>query len=641
MEPQDKHRIDKLESSLYSRAHPKEYSDVRTSVPPRNVTVDPTWKSDVPLQDLVAKARMDKEHKQSKIIKRILWGSVVFFVVALGMGAYIFFGGSNMVSANNIDIAVSGPTSTAGGSELSLDVIVSNNNSASLDNVALSVVYPDGTKVAGNLASPLTRDSVNVGSIPAHGKVTETLKSVLFGQKDTIQNIKITLEYSIQGSSAVFYKDKNYDIGIASSPIIVTPTFPTTVNSGQPFDITLDINSNTDVTLNSVLLSAVFPFGYTFTSSVPAPLVGNNIWNIGDLAVGGKQKVVIHGMLAAQNLEQRTFQFSVGLADTNQGKTLATSLTTISGTVTVDKPLVDLALSIAGNSGDYVSKPGERVPVIINWQNNTPTSLLNTTLSVKLTGLALDRNSVIVNGGFYRSVDNTVIWDYTNNKNFVQIDPGAKGVVSFSFNPLISLPPSAHNQSIIISANWASNQLSADNNATTVTSSANQNVLVGTTLGLSAQVVRTLGPFKNTGPIPPQADKQTSYTIIWTLTNSLNDATSTVVSAVLPQYVSWDNATSPSQEQVIFDPISNTVTWNAGTVAGGTGFGSSPRQASFQVTLQPSLSQVGTMPDLVGETTVTGMDSFTGAQLQTSRVALNTRFSSDPSFKEGNQIIIK
>ena len=156
MEPQDKHRIDKLESSLYSRAHPRDYSDKRTAVPPHNIEVNSTWQNDANLEDLAAKVRMNKEHKQSVVIKRILWGSIIFFLMALGVGAYIFFNGSNMVSANNIDISVSGPTSTPGGSELSLGVIVSNNNNAALENVTLSIVYPDGTKVAGNLATSLT-----------------------------------------------------------------------------------------------------------------------------------------------------------------------------------------------------------------------------------------------------------------------------------------------------------------------------------------------------------------------------------------------------------------------------------------------------------------------------------------------------
>ena len=435
----------------------------------------------------------------------------------------------------------------------------------------------------------------------------------------------------------MFYKDKNYDIGIASSPIIVTPTYPTTISSGQPFDITLDVNSNTDVLLNNVLVSAVYPFGYTFTGSDPAPFAGNNVWNIGDLGTGGKSEIVIHGILAAQNLEQRTFQFSAGLADNNQGKTIATNLTTIPETITVDKPLVDLSVSIAGKSGDYIALPGEKIPVTISWQNNTPTSLLNTSLSVQLTGSALDRNSIVVEGGFYRSIDNTVIWDNTNNQTFAQIDPGTKGSVSFTFSPLLALPSGSHNQDIALSVNWNSSQLSSDNSAGTVTSSASQKVLIGSTLGLSAQVARVLGPFANTGPIPPVAEKPTTYTILWSLTNSLNDATNTVVSAVLPQYVSWDNVTSPSQEPVTFDPVSDTVTWNAGTVTGGTGFGGAPRQVAFQVTFLPSLSQVGLAPTIVGQTSVSATDSFTGATLQTTFPSLSTRFSSDPSFVEGNQ----
>ena len=44
------------------------------------------------------------------------------------------------------------------------------------------------------------------------------------------------------------------------------------------------------------------------------------------------------------------------------------------------------------------------------------------------------------------------------------------------------------------------------------------------------------GTFTNTGPIPPKAEAETTYTVTWAVTNPLNNLTDVRVSAILPSY---------------------------------------------------------------------------------------------------------
>jgi len=51
-----------------------------------------------------------EDHSMSFFTK-LLIGSAVFCVIAIGIGAYLFLNGSNLISANNIAIVISGPVS--------------------------------------------------------------------------------------------------------------------------------------------------------------------------------------------------------------------------------------------------------------------------------------------------------------------------------------------------------------------------------------------------------------------------------------------------------------------------------------------------------------------------------------------------
>jgi hypothetical protein len=642
MNPKDRDAIQKLEKRLDSRSKPQAYRDVRAEFTHPEVESNPVWAPGESLASLADASRAEREQKHSKIFKKILLGSLGFFVLALSIAAFLFFRGSNMVSANNIDITVSAPTSISGGEELSLEIEIANRNSAKLEGVNLLVEYPEGTRVAGNLDEELLRQREPLGDINSRDTTQKTVKAVLFGEKDTVKTITITLEYRIEGSSAVFSKEKNYDIGIRSAPIIVTPQYPSEVDSNQEFEFVLDIASNTGEQLENVIIIADYPFGFTATDSDPAPYSSDNVWRLGELATGERRTITIRGTLQGQNAEERTFRFEAGIASPQNEREIGATLTALAETITIKRSQIGLDVKLAGSAGaEYVAELGERIPVTIVWKNNLSTRVLNGRIEARLSGNVLDRSSIVAGaGGFYRSSDNTIVWDRNTNPAFSDIEPGEEGAVSFTFSPLASVPSSARNQGIALTIGFTGSQLSSDNTPQALSTSVNRSVKLGSEFGLTTRLLRTIGPFENSGPMPPRAEEETTYTVVWTLTNSLNDVSNARITASLPQYVKWNGLSSPGGA-VTFDPVTNTVTWNAGTVRGGTGFSTAPHEASFQVTLLPSLGQVGTVPVVVGQTSVRAEDSFTGAILQFVRSALNTRLSSDPSFREEQATVVE
>lgn len=252
----------------------------------------------------------------------------------------------------------------------------------------------------------------------------------------------------------------------------------------------------------------------------------------------------------------------------------------------------------------------------------------------------IDKNSVFVTGGFYNSLNNTVTWDQSNDSVFESISPGENGSVTFKFTSLDSINTSLLNPEVIIDVSVNGRRLSESNVSEEIISSVSRKIRFNTNLSLVPRIIYSSGPITNSGPIPPVAELTTTYTVVWTLGNSVNDASDVVVSTKLPLYVSWTGKTNPNSEDVTYNSTNREVTWNVGAIKVLSGSSSSPREVYFQIELLPSISQINQTPILIRETKTTGKDEFTGAILNSSRRELTTKISTDPSYKNGDEKVI-
>ena len=148
------------------------------------------------------------------------------------------------------------------------------------------------------------------------------------------------------------------------------------------------------------------------------------------------------------------------------------------------------------------------------------------------------------------------------------------------------------------------------------------------------------GPLKNTGPLPPKVNQETTYTIIWTITNSSNDISSAVVRTTLPTYVKWLGVVSPDSESVTYNEIGGEVVWNAGAIPAGTGINRAAREVAFQVSFLPSISQINQSPLLTSEIAISGNDNFTHTILRDTKRALSIKLSTDSIFLENQGIVV-
>ena len=566
--------------------------------------------------------------------------ALFFFVVAGLIAGYTLFWGRNFVSVNNVDILIEGPISIGGGEELPLNITVQNKNSTRIENVSLIVEYPAGTKDALDPAQDLTKTKYDIGSIDSQGYALESAKALVFGEEGAKREIKFSVEYGTADSNAIFQKKKSYFTTISSSPILVSIQALDKVLGGQQNDVIVTVSSNSTLPLKNLLLSMDYPFGFSVISATPEATFGNNIWRIGDLAPGAKRTIRLRAAMEGQNDEDRAIRANVGIQSLENEREIATNIISRDHIFKIEKPFLGLDLALDGQRRDLSAVPGRLIRAEIIWTNNSANRITDGRIEAKLSGNALDRSSVQVEDGFYDSSTNTIIWEAGRTPGLDTIAPGEDGRVSFGFESLETTPgQSIVNPIINVSVSAKGDRVDVTGASSEISTAVTRSVKLVSNLALSSRAFYSQGGITNSGPIPPQVDKETTYSVVWTVTNTSNNITGAKVTATLPPYIAWTGVTIPADADIVYNPTGGTITWNAGTIPKNADIGSGAKQVVFQVKLKPSANQVGSAPELVSTADITGLDSFTGATIKTSARSVDTRISGDLIYKSGDEVV--
>jgi len=631
-------RLEELKSKLFNKNYQTkiEHRDVFSHVP-KNEIVD-SWET----KEKTESGSQEKFFMKTSGFKKFFIFSVIFFILTLGYAAFVFFAGGNTVSNNNIDISVLGNNFTAGGEELPLIVGIINRNNSALDLVDLVMEYPKG--LATDLSSDMERLRVSLGTIPAGAVRNENLKVVLFGEQGSIIPIKITIEYRVAGSNAIFVKEKPYEVTIRSTPINLSVDAPLSISPNQ--DITLNIKASLNATKATpkILVKVDYPFGFTFVKSVPEPSFGNNVWDLGDVAPGAEHNISISGkMVDVFDGEEKIFNISSGSQSNTEKSIINVVFNSIKSVVAIKKPFIEANLYINGVSQrEYAVDTKTPIRAEIRYVNNLDTKVSDLEIKAKISGNAFDRKTINVQQGYYDSSKETITWNTGSKSQLKESNSGDSDSVEFSFSPLSTFSTASGtstNPSINIDVSISGKQAVEGSLVNELDNSTGANIRIISDVGFSGKALYYSGPFTNTGPIPPKIEQSTTYTVVWTLSNTTNSISKAQVRSTLPTWVDFVGSISPKDENLTYNAFTKEIIWNVDRIPKGSGITAPARTVSFQVSFKPSLSQVGTLPVIVNDAVLTGHDDFANVDVTVKKIRLNTKLDNDVAFPQGGGIV--
>ena len=635
-----KSKIEELEKELYSKDFtPQKVNETlspRPAVAPPSSWNDHGKESAEFAMDMIENSARAGRHK--KIMKKFFLISVLFFVVTALVAWFVWSGGRNIISGDNINIEISSPVAVAGGEQFETSFTVSNKNKVSLEEATLYVEYPTGFSDPLSGTS-LPRYTKKLGVVLAGDSVTEKKSVLVYGEENTQKEIVVVLEYRTAGSNAILKKESSYTIKISSSPLNAVLSMVKEASAGQEIEMQINIESNSQNLTADVVVDATYPNKFVFKSADPAPSYGNNIWALGTMEEQGKRTIKVKGIIDGDEGEETTTKISIGTQNPKDERQIGVVYNTVTENTIITKSLFSIDVALDGNRSIEHPVPFEKgVRADIAWKSNSPTKITDAIIEVKLKGETLNRYTVFASsGGFYRSIDDTIVWEKTTTPELAVLDPGEQGSVGFSFSPRVAGVGAGNmlkNPQIVLEVTARARRASVDAGSSELITFATRKIKIETDISLLARGLYSTGPFKNFGPLPPRVEQETSYTIVWTVRNGSNNISNISVKTTLPIYTAWLANISPSGEDVQYDAGNAMVTWNAGRIpAGGT------REAAFQVSIIPSLSQRNQAPMIVGESFLSAIDDFTKTQVGDRKSSITTHITADPQFR-GNQGVV-
>jgi hypothetical protein len=656
----DQERIEALRKRLYERGKPEiaptkhTLSDVKEKVKtswdampkpklPKAVIPQGSKTTTPPIAEGISQEEISEEKNLSTMAPKkkkrayrakILLAGIGFFVLSMVLSSLFLLFGNNSISAENITISVTGPFTIGGGEVLPLQVGITNDNAVAIESATLIVEYPRGTLSATDERTELYTEHLALDTVASGETINVPLRALVFGEENDEKNIKVSIEYRVQGSNATFFKEADpLRFKISSSPVTIRVAALKKVSSGQETDLKVVITSNSPTALSEVLVKAEYPLGFDFTSSKPSPVGSQNIWLIKDLEPEESQTITITGVVVGKETDEYAINFSVGVPNERDQQTLASVFVTAQTQFEIEHPFIDINLEVDGTTGeDVVLEAGEHTGASIEIKNTLSDTVYDMVVEVQLGGNALSDLDIGPPNGFYDSVNNKIIWDVSNAPSLQEVRPGQKIRLSFGLEPSSE---ALRTPQITLNVNVKARRVSESDVAEALLGTAQSVIKVVSSPHLRTTVGYNSDAFNDSGPVPPVAEQKTTYTVSLMIENGSNDISDAVITAVLPSYVTWLDQTSGTG-RLSYDSAQRTLTWKVNSVDAYDAVFS-----SFQVAITPSKTQIGESPILLKEQNLKAQDRFTGTVVRSSAPAVSTEMSQEAGHPRDNGRVVE
>jgi hypothetical protein len=565
----------------------------------------------------------------TSIFKRLFGVALVFLLIACIVLGASLLSGNNTISGKNIELTITTKSFVDGGESLPVDVSIINKNKSQMELATLVLEYPEGSDADAGTIARVSRDLPTIGVGDSH---QESFVVKLFGQEGSQKELSAHVEFRVPGSNAVYDKTVTATVVVRTSPVRLTLNAADSAIPNQEIPFKFTIVGNGVASLPDTALIAEYPEGFTFTRADPMPTAAQNTWYLGDLPPGVDRTITVYGTFSGGANDLRTMRASVGAQSKKNEQALDTTYNSVTKVVSLTNAFLSAKVVVGDATGATIPiNATDRVRIRIPWSNTLSSQVTNAEIRVRLSGSAFDPAKVQVENGFFDTVKNEIVWTKQQEPGLGAIDPGRGGALGFSLVPKSFGSTSVSNPSISIAVDILGFQTGGTK--LTANSVDVKKMVVNSDLNMITRTLFYGGQIQNSGPMPAKANKETTYTVDWQITNFRNKVSGVKVSTTLPVNVAWKDVVLPQSElgNIAYNEVTREVVWTIGDVSAGTGSNAPAKTVSFKVGITPSGDQVGTIPYLTGDILVTGTDSFTGSTIQLKKRGMTTQLLNDLS----------
>ena len=532
------------------------------------------------------------------------WHLMPLSILALLIAAVFVWFSRGDFSTKNVELKIEGPNQIENGKMETFFITIKNNSSKALLNTNLFIDVPSSFSFQnrnGGFESKI--EKIN----PGEEKKVEF--SVVAVSDQSKEKLTARLDYSPEGVSARFVSVVSYDVIIGKLDVSIVFDLPSAIYADQEIKGTIHIIPNSDIDTSPLYLKLNVPENFQIQDT-NQDFDYETVWKLGSLKEGD---VVKREFVGRASGGKELYEFGVQL-----GKLEGISFLPLNSTeknINISSSPLFLKTDIQQPRRTNINT-GEEITVKISYINKLENAVEDLKITTKLPRNLIVTSTIQAQNARVDAGAGVIEWDRTTTNSLRLVDADEEGEFTFSFRVKPDLLPgniADTEKSLIIESNIKSEKESLSFGGAILQSEDKLVLKFMTELNLEQSVFKESS---DAGPHPPQAGEMSVYTIHWSLENTLNKARSVRVEAVLPPYAIWQGNYVPADEDIKFISSTNTVVWNVGNIEVGTGNIFPERTTEFKIGLTPQQSDINTGLNVLSQTKLTGVDSFTDVFLE-------------------------
>jgi len=527
-------------------------------------------------------------------MKKIVFIIIILAIVA-AIAGYWFWQG-NPYSKEILKLEILGSERVSAVNEVIYTVKYKNNGDVRLEEPRLIFEFPEYTLLEDGISRRVEIGPEELGDIYPGEEKTFQFKGRLLGKEGEVKTAKARLDYQPKNLQARYESETTLNTVIDSVPLTFDFDLSSKVESGRDFEFSLNYFSSLDYALTDLSIRIEYPEGFEYLGSTPSGF-DKTEWEIPLLNRADGGRIEIRGRLSGELKAHKIFKATIGIWQNDE----FIPLKEITRGTEITKPQLSVFQQINGSS-NYIASPGEILHYEIFFRNISDDPFKDLFLIVSLDGDGFDYDTTKVSSGQFKKGDHTIVWDWRTVPKLKFLSRGEEGKVEFWIDLKDDWSNNATLKSSILISEIKEEFETKVNSNLKITQRADYNDEV----------------FGNSGPNPPEVGQPTTYTVMWNVSNSLNDVNNVRVRATLPSNVSLTGKIFPDSEssKFAYDSGSREIIWMLGNLEKEN----SPSIA-FQVTLTPSSSGVAT---IIREARVNGEDQWTEVFIDHTAGSINT-----------------
>ena len=312
---------------------------------------------------------------------------------------------------------------------------------------------------------------------------------------------------------------------LRNAPVLVSKPKSTTVVAGKEVTFSFDVQSNSSDVLSMVYVDVRYPVGFIPKHFSPNPAnTSGTEWRFPGLQPGAKKTVTITGTIRGGEQALQAISAQARVAPSGESFRNAITVSSEEDVVDVGEAFLDVHLRLSGQAKDrIVVSPNTVVRADVRWFNQDSSRLHDLVLTASVAGTGLDEAVLLrMMGDILMRCSGRLCGIRRATDRFLRCVLGRVVVFLFLFRVLPDLAEFAQAQKYIQVHISARARRGETNTVEQVEDIAVARADVRSVLQVVGNTLYSTSAVRNSGPLPPQIGRETTYVLKYFLKNSGN-----------------------------------------------------------------------------------------------------------------------